>query len=78
MNKSGNKRGESPASLGNLKKPLPAGHDTKVFRVSAPANVLRWFAGLDDAAERGRVLEAAMRAGINGSSVTQESGEWTD
>ena len=71
-------KGNAPGSLEQLNKPLPNGYETRVFRVSAPANVIRWLnldGKKDAAAIRGRILEAAMKAGIDGSSVTQDSHE---
>ena len=67
MDKKGIGRGNNPASLNNLKKPLPAGHETAVVRVSGPAGVLRWWKKLD-ADERGRVLRQAKAAGMDGST----------
>jgi len=77
MTKKGIGRGNNPASLENLKKPLPAGHETAVVRVSAPSRILKWWKALD-ADERGRVLEQAKAAGIDGSIVTQDPGAYDD
>ena len=74
MNRSGNKRGESPASLNNLRKPLPANYQTVVVRVSGPSSVIRWLKNLK-ADERGRILQQARTLGLDGSIVTEKDVE---
>ena len=74
MDKKGIGRGNNPASLNNLKKPLPASHETAVVRVSGPSGTIGWWKTLE-ADERGRILEQARALGLDGSTVTEET-DW--